>query len=63
MKRGQWSWQDDPEFVPDLTPNFPGDWGRDYCPSESEGGVCTRLEGHTGRHAAGNGDRIIAVWE
>lgn len=24
--------------------------------------VCTRLPGHTGRHAAGTGWRIIAVW-
>lgn len=23
---------------------------------------CTRPAGHTGRHAAGDGDRIIAVW-
>jgi len=24
--------------------------------------TCTRLPGHTGRHAAGNGAYIIAVW-
>lgn len=23
---------------------------------------CTRRPGHTGRHANGNGDRIVAVW-
>lgn len=24
--------------------------------------VCTRIAGHTGRHAAGSGGRIVAVW-
>ena len=24
--------------------------------------ICTRLPGHTGRHAAGDGDFIVAVW-
>jgi hypothetical protein len=45
----------------DLTPNpSPG------CPAVYGGPewpyVCTRPLGHSGRHAAGDGTRIVAVW-
>lgn len=35
------------------------------CHAEHPAGdlICTRLEDHTGRHAAGNGDHIVAVWD
>ena len=46
---------------PDLTPPFRP--GAHYCRAEHPHGViCTRLLGHTGRHAAGDGDFIFAVW-
>lgn len=32
------------------------------CCAGWRGFVCTRLPGHTGRHAAGEGDFIVAVW-
>jgi hypothetical protein len=33
------------------------------CPGRHPVGYwCTRPEGHTGRHAAGNGTHILAVW-
>lgn len=45
------------DLPPDLT-------GMDWCPAtwkDDEYG-CTRLPGHTGRHAAGDGEHITAVW-
>lgn len=42
----------------DLTPMWEGEFceaGNDY--------ICTRPKGHTGRHAASNGEVIVAVWE
>lgn len=45
--------------VPDLTDHCPGP----YCRARHEDGwVCTRLRGHTGRHAAGTGEWIRMVW-
>ena len=46
---------------PDLTPWLP--FGEPHCgATNSRGLICTRLPGHTGRHAAGDGDFIVAVW-
>lgn len=48
---------DDTAVVYDLTT------ARQECGTEHPRGViCTRLLGHTGRHAAGDGDLIVAVW-
>lgn len=53
------------KLPPDLTPV--GRW-RDRCwkithaHSPHGGFGCTRLAGHTGRHAAGDGEVIRAVW-
>ena len=50
----------------DLTSLHPCQFGHTYCAAEIEddGGLwsCTRITGHTGRHAAGDGDKILAVW-
>lgn len=43
---------------PDFTP-FPS---ADGCGSRWHKYVCTRGENHTGRHAAGDGGVIVAVW-
>ena len=57
-----WSHRDEggpTNLPPDLTPSLlPG--VRHCC--APHGLVCTRLAGHTGRHAAGDGDFILAVW-
>ncbi len=57
------TWIADPEdsTVTDLTPAWP--YG-DMCDIEHPGWsvVCTRTKGHTGRHAAGDGKKIVAVW-
>ena len=46
---------------PDLTPWLP--FGEPHCgATNSRGLICTRLPGHTGRHAAGDGEFIVAVW-
>ena len=46
---------------PDLTPSLL--LGARYCCADHPYGLrCTRLTGHTGRHAAGDGDFIVAVW-
>ena len=46
---------------PDLTPWLP--FGAPHCgATNSRGLICTRLLGHTGRHAAGDGQHIVAVW-
>ena len=46
---------------PDLTPSLiPG--ARHCCADHPHGLSCTRRAGHTGRHAAGDGDVIVAVW-
>lgn len=37
-------------------------WRVTHATSPQGGFGCTRLAGHTGRHAAGDGDRIRAVW-
>jgi hypothetical protein len=38
-----------------------------YCEHSGDGEfgwyTCTRLPGHTGRHAASDGELIVAVWE
>lgn len=64
---GKWDHGDYPKGgarVPDLT------YGkRDCCSAEWDWGwgsglawACTRRSGHTGRHAAGTGNIIVAVW-
>lgn len=46
---------------PDLTPSLlPG--AHHCCARHPNGCICTRLPGHTGRHAAGTGSHIIVVW-
>ena len=46
---------------PDLTPLLLP--GVRHCRADHPHGlICTRLLGHTGRHAAGDGDFILAVW-
>ena len=47
---------------PDLTPRLLP--GARHCRAwhHPHGLICTRLLGHTGRHAAGDGDFIVAVW-
>ena len=45
---------------PDLTPLLPP--GSRHCCAGWRGLVCTRLPGHTGRHAAGDGQHIVGVW-
>jgi hypothetical protein len=51
-----------PDWVPDLTTGLARD--RPYCKAREprKDFWCTRLLGHTGRHAAGDGTRIVAVW-
>ena len=47
---------------PDLTPSLLPGAGRCNAWYHPHGLICTRLSGHTGRHAAGDGDFIVAVW-
>jgi hypothetical protein len=51
------------DLPPDLTLVGIG-FGRwdEGCTATREGYHCTRRYGHTGRHAAGTGVRIVAVW-
>ena len=60
----EWSPRDEggpTSLPPDLTPSLmPG--ARHCCAEHPHSLICTRLPGHTGRHAAGDGDFIIAVW-
>ena len=46
--------------IPDLTPS--AHTMAPCCGAGWRGLVCTRLRGHTGRHAAGDGQHIVAVW-
>lgn len=46
--------------IPDLTPS--AHTMAPCCGAGWRGFVCTRLPGHTGRHAAGDGQHIVAVW-
>lgn len=46
--------------IPDLTPS--AHTMAPCCGAGWRGLVCTRLPGHTGRHAAGDGSCIVAVW-
>jgi hypothetical protein len=65
----EWSWFDDnaPRIVDVVGFN---EWpGWEPCNSRSPGYgeystsvVCTRMTGHSGRHAASTGAEIIAVW-
>lgn len=59
-----WNVEDNPAMrglVPDLTPRGPVT--APLCTSTGPViGACTRLKDHTGRHAAGAGRYIIAVW-
>ena len=43
-----------------LPPDITGEQGD--CPAIYELFLCTRPTGHTGRHAAGDGRFIVAVW-
>lgn len=50
-------------MCPDLTFCAGAHWlGGAVCLSVKGGFYCTRYARHSGRHAAGNGTRIIAVW-
>ena len=52
------TWTDYNSTIPDPSPNYAGP----YCNAELDA-VCTRIPGHTRRHAAGNGEgHIISVW-
>ena len=49
--------------LPPATP-FPSRFGLESCHEENHKAmVCTRLKGHTGRHAASGMRQILAVWE
>jgi hypothetical protein len=57
--------------IPDLTlaahrPAGFDAWFGAWCPGTYPVGdllyLCSRPEGHTGRHASGDGDWILAVW-
>ena len=62
--RRDWHASDDDGPIvlpPDLTPWLTFDVP--HCgATNSRGLICTRLLGHTGRHAAGDGQHIVAVW-
>lgn len=47
--------------IPDLTSRQP-DAHMCGAPQPGRLYVCTRRAGHTGRHAAGDGSRIVSVW-
>lgn len=49
----------EPDTIPDLTGDQMGPLCEERHPVAC---VCTRLPNHTGRHAAGNGDHVVAVW-
>lgn len=63
-----WTWETThraPRDIPDLLPN--GTWPQ--CGAKlplsawaTSRYPCARRDGHTGRHAAGNGTKIVAVW-
>jgi len=56
-----WDTEEGNEGLPrDLTPGL--SWGAQCTEGNADGYLCTRLRKHTGRHAAGNGERVIAVW-
>lgn len=58
----EWEWTtgDDAKHLPtDLTPSL----NDDPCYAGFHGWGCTRVRGHTGRHAAGDSRKILAVWE
>ena len=57
-----WLYEND-EQVPTLPPDYTPLNGP-HCNDEAgaEGWTCTRIPGHTGRHAAGDGEHILAVW-
>lgn len=62
-----WTWLDATEdaLPPDLTRTTGRPcWAAARVATAGEGGVliCTRGRGHTGRHAAGDGTQIVAVW-
>lgn len=61
-RTGEWAVlnvEDDPKLPPDLT----YDMHRTACWVESDHGmICTRAQGHTGRHAAGDTRYIREVW-
>ena len=59
----EWSLWDEggpTNLPPDLTPS--AHTMTPCCGAGWRGLVCTRLRGHTGRHAAGDGQHIVAVW-
>lgn len=52
-------WRDYESSTPDLTT---GGFDDDGCGDRWRSATCTRRRGHTGRHAAGNGTQVVAVW-
>lgn len=48
---------DGPTDIPDLVRH-----GEHSCRAMLDGYTCTRTKLHSGRHAAGTGLRIVAVW-
>lgn len=56
---GGWFYVGGPD-MPGLPPDLTG-WGIP-CPAQTLGYRCSRHEGHTGRHASGDGEFIMAVW-
>ena len=59
MSTYEWVQEGDWPNVPDLTRADIGDTG---CDASYGGFSCTRRSNHTGRHAAGTGAQIVAVW-
>ncbi|GAA2242318.1 hypothetical protein GCM10010401_14000 [Rarobacter faecitabidus] len=56
-----------PAWREDLPADLTGEDDALWCEAKSHpvellGAVCTRRRGHTGRHARGDGERIVAVW-
>ena len=67
-RRRSWSWLDVPEahLPPDLTGGVVDRMCRARKVVRTQGAagelLCTRLTGHTGRHAAGDGRNVCGVW-
>lgn len=61
----EWTWTPDGQAVlsyEQLPPDYTPDDDLPQCGAWRNGYGCTRQPGHTGRHAAGTGERIVAVW-
>lgn len=54
---------ENPELVPGLPPDTTrGRWPHLCTARVRSDWACTRIAGHTGRHAAGDGEHVVAVW-